>query len=121
MIHAWSEVINEVVYIPYCFMQRALPPRCIPSAPGVTTATAEPILEVHPGELAHLRAETNRRALPLAPPAVPLGDSSPLQLHQVEAGPPAWQVGATGRAAWGELQGCGVPESSQGEFGGWNG
>ena len=76
----------------------------MPSAPGVT-ATVEPILEVHPGELAHLRAETNRWALPLAPPAVPL--------HQVEAGPPAWQVGATGRAAWGELKGCGVLESSQ--------
>ena len=40
---------------------------------------------MHPGELAHLRAETNRWALPLAPPAVPLVDSSPLQLHQVEA------------------------------------
>ena len=52
---------------------------------------------MHPGELAHLRAETNRWALPLAPPAVPLVDSSPLQLHQVEAGPPAWQVGACSR------------------------
>ena len=51
---------------------------------------------MHPGELAHLRAETNRWALPLAPPAVRLVDSSPLQLPQVEAGPPAWQVGATG-------------------------
>ena len=75
--------------------------------------TAGPNPEAHLGALAHLRAETDRWALPLAPPAGPLADSSPLQPHQAEAGPPAWQAGAAGRAAWGEPQGGGVLGSSQ--------